>query len=881
MSPSPHRVVAALIVALLGSPLRGQTPADSGTAAVPQQPMSTSHPQPSTDLGVDRPVIPVATLVEERGARNLTDVLISRVPGLEVIPGPGVNGAGSRIRLRGVQSLVADRAPLVMVDGVRVDATEDAFSPTVPQGFPFDNPPPSTPGPLRLDDLDVEDIESVEVLGPASTAVYGPGASAGVLLIHTKRGRPGPAHWEGYAQGGVSRESTAWPANFGAFDLDNSNATFQRGLCTLGAQAVGLCVPDFMRQFNPLEQRSPFRTALRRQYGLSVSGGSGWGDYRLAGGFDGAGGAYSSRVTSPDPNYYRRLNGRASGHIRPWSGLELGVNAARMSSDLRLPPNVLETARLVEPSDSAGFEWGRMFRAQNTQAIERWLGVVEARWSPLSWVAVHGVAGFDAFDQRDAVFEPFVPTDAFPRGYLAEGTRETRHRTLALAGSATRKLSNAVQSTTTVGVEQLRDRLAQDWTARSDTGTGFGTAYRSAWLRQQQHSLGYYVEERLDFGQRILLTGAVRHDKFKEEQRGATYPSVNVSWAAHAADSAAVSLLRLRAAYGSAGPRPFEGAPVIFVPIGTPLPRIEPERTRSLELGADAGLFAGRLTGRVTYYDMRSRVFRLTVSQGFGGPGVDYSAGTVANRGIEATVGGQVLTGPAVAWDLTLSLWGNRNRLTKWDAAPFFFGAWSTQGAAPGYPVGGYWGLPIQRFADANGDGIIAPAEVVLGERAWAGTPYPTQGALLSSEWTLGGAFRAGLTLDYRAGHRLFNYVAYERCLYLVCREAYDPRTPLAEQARAVAGEPTNGYFEDADYLKLREVSLTWSVPRRVAAALHARAATVRVAGRDLMTWTGYSGADPEAGSYGALGYGDPRTVADTGVLPVPRSWTLRLQLAY
>ena len=588
-------------------------------------------------------MIPVATLVEERGARNLTDVLISRVPGLEVIPGPGVNGAGSRIRLRGVQSLVADRAPLVMVDGVRVDATEDAFSPTVPQGFPFDNPPPSTPGPLRLDDLDVEDIESVEVLGPASTAVYGPGASAGVLLIHTKRGRPGPAHWEGYAQGGVSRESTAWPANFGAFDLDNSNATFQRGLCTLGAQAVGLCVPDFMRQFNPLEQRSPFRTALRRQYGLSVSGGSGWGDYRLAGGFDGAGGAYSSRVTSPDPNYYRRLNGRASGHIRPWSGLELGVNAARMSSDLRLPPNVLETARLVEPSDSAGFEWGRMFRAQNTQAIERWLGVVEARWSPLSWVAVHGVAGFDAFDQRDAVFEPFVPTDAFPRGYLAEGTREMRHRTLALAGSATRKLSNAVQSTTTVGVEQLRDRLAQDWTARSDTGTGFGTAYRSAWLRQQQHSLGYYVEERLDFGQRILLTGAVRHDKFKEEQRGATYPSVNVSWAAHAADSAAVSLLRLRAAYGSAGPRPFEGAPVIFVPIGTPLPRIEPERTRSLELGADAGLFAGRLTGRVTYYDMRSRVFRLTVSQGFGGPGVDYSAVhrfMARERGLDRGYGG-------------------------------------------------------------------------------------------------------------------------------------------------------------------------------------------------------------------------------------------------
>jgi len=831
-------------------------------------------------LDVDRPVIPVAIIVQERGARNVTDVLISRVPGLEVIPGPGVNGAGSRIRLRGVQSLVADRAPLVLVDGMRVDATEDAFSPTIPQGFPFSNPAPSAPGPLRLEDLDVDDIESVEVLGPASTAVYGPGASAGVLLIHTKRGRPGPARWEGYAQGGVGSELTGWPANFGAFDSANSNVWFQRGLCTLGAQAQGLCVQDFMRQFNPLEQRNPFRTALRRQYGLSVSGGSDWGDYRLAGGFDGEGGAYSSRVASPDPNYYRRLNGRASGHVRPWSGLELGVNATRVSSDLRLPPNVLETARLVAPGDSADFEWGPTFRAQNTQGIERWLGVVDARWSPLSWVAVRGLAGFDALDQRDAILEPFMPTDAFPRGYLAEGTRGTRHRTLALTGSATGRLSAAVQSTTTVGVEHVRDKLAQDWTVRSDTGTGFGPSYSSAWLRQQQHSLGYYVEERLDFGQRVLLTGAVRHDHFKEEQRGATYPSFSVSWVAHAADSAGVRLLRLRAAYGSAGPRPFEGAPDFFVPIGTPLPRMEPERTRSLEVGADAALFAGRLTGRVTLYDMRSRVFRVT-STGFGGPGVDYSAGTVSNRGTEATVGGQVLTGPAVAWHLTLSLWGNRNRLTQWDAAPFFFGTEFTQSAARGYPVGGYWPLSIQSYADANGDGIITPSEVVLSERTWAGTPYPTQGALLTSEWTLSGAFRVALTLDYRAGQRLFNYVAYQRCLYLLCREAYDPRTPLAEQARAVTGQPTTGYFEDADYLKLREVSLTWAAPRRVAAVLHARAATLRLAGRELMTWTGYSGADPEAGRYGALGYGVPRTVADTGILPAPHSWTLRVDLAY
>src|SRR5207249_11766635 len=69
------------------------------------------------------------TAVRERGARSVTDILTSRVPGLLVVPASGVNGMGSRIRLRGVQSLVADRAPLVLLDGMRIEAGEDAFSP--------------------------------------------------------------------------------------------------------------------------------------------------------------------------------------------------------------------------------------------------------------------------------------------------------------------------------------------------------------------------------------------------------------------------------------------------------------------------------------------------------------------------------------------------------------------------------------------------------------------------------------------------------------------------------------------------------------------------------------------------------------------------------
>src|SRR5438445_132625 len=144
------------------------------------------------------------------------------------------------------------------------------------------------------------------------------------------------------------------------------------------------------------------------------------------------------------------------------------------------------------------------------------------------------------------------------------------------------------------------------------------------------------------------------------------------------------------------------------------------------------------------------------------------------------------------------------------------------------------------------------------------GTPYPTQGAALTAHWTLGTRFSAAVTLDYRAGQTLFNETAWRQCLYLLCRALNDLRTPLAEQAQAEAfSAPAPGYFQDADYLKLRELSLTFSAPPNIAAALHARSATITLAGRALATWTGYSGADPESGSYGRSPPGEPPSSPD------------------
>jgi hypothetical protein len=129
----------------------------------------------------------------------------------------------------------------------------------------------------------------------------------------------------------------------------------------------------------------------------------------------------------------------------------------------------------------------------------------------------------------------------------------------------------------------------------------------------------------------------------------------------------------------------------------------------------------------------------------------------------------------------------------------------------------------------------------------------------------------------------LYNQSAWYRCQISVCHDRNDPQTPLQRQAVAAApyyAVPLQ-YFEDADYLKLRELQVSFDVPSSLAEMMGAHEATMSLAARNLFTWTRYSGSDPEAGSYGSMTPGPLLTVADFGTVPVPRSWSLRVRVSY
>jgi outer membrane cobalamin receptor len=129
-------------------------------------------------------------LTAEQVSRHstITSALQSRVNGLQLLHSSGQAGSGARLRIRG-NSSIHQSAPLVFVDGVRVD-----------------NSPPgaaeaSSTAALSLDLIDPRDVLVIEVFrGPSATALYGTNAAGGVINVYLKRGNVDPA-WQ----------AAAWP----------------------------------------------------------------------------------------------------------------------------------------------------------------------------------------------------------------------------------------------------------------------------------------------------------------------------------------------------------------------------------------------------------------------------------------------------------------------------------------------------------------------------------------------------------------------------------------------------------------------------------------------------------------------------------------------
>jgi outer membrane receptor protein involved in Fe transport len=839
---------------------------------------------------------------------DMSNLLNARAPGLLVQDAGGTTGTGTRVRIRGSNSLSLSNEPVIYVDGVRVENGASSISVGV-----------GGQTPSRLNDINPNDLETVQVAGgPSASVLYGTDAANGVIQVETKRGKPGPTRWEAYVEGGVLNDVTTYPANYRG--VDDTGA-----LCTLIRQLAGRCVQAQLLSFNPIETFSPFRTGHRQEYGVAASGGTDQTTYYVSGHWSDEAGVYPV-------NENRQVSVLVNLHQQASSHLDFLARAGYTSGRLRLPENdnnslgVLSSGFLGR-ADTVNEGYGfltpqQSFSIETFQTIDRFTGSFQSNFRPSEWLSVHGVAGVDFTSRFD---EKTFPTGAIPfsfspnlnAGQRAANPFQIYNWTGIVDAQASFVLTPTVTSTTTVGAQYFKNNfhgVLANRTLGLTAGTGSltgGVVPGDSETTQPVVTFGKYVEERLGIRDRIFLAGALRNDRnsaFGVKFGGVLYPKVSGSWVISDEpffpQTSGLTTLRLRAAWGQSGVHPgpldavqyYAATPVIVNGVDVPgitvgnlgSQTLKPERTSEVEVGFEADGLHQNVRLDVAYYDKSSRdalvARHLAPSLGTSDTRFE-NLGEVSNKGVEITATARVLDRPSLSINLTATAWGNRNRLVTFNdttikAIIFGLGGFS-QRFQPGYALGSYFMVPFT-YVDANQDGIIDTSEVTLGTKpVFFGQPFPDHGGTVSADVTILRRVRLYALLDGRFGNKLFNSTEQFRCLppRNNCRALNDKTTPLADQAAAAANLKGTqaGYVEDGAFAKLREVSISYFAPDEWARKFGATALSMSLAGRNLATWTNYQGVDPELNEAGQNNF----TTADFLTQPPVRYFIGRITVTF
>ncbi len=228
---------------------------------------------------------------------NVLNSLQGKLSGVRIDQGTGGAGSSSRIRIRGNTSLSGNQSPLFVIDGVLIKPDV-----TGPETWADNN---NADFGNILKNVNEDDIESVSVLkGSAASALYGSGAQNGVVLITTKKGRPGNGlgvslnvtqMWDKaykgpdlqYEFGGGYTPTFAKDAN-GNDVIDPDYGPYY----DFGPKFDGHMVKDLdghMRPWSPYKVIDYFQTGNQNDYNVAVQGGTDRSSFRAS---------YSKNITN-------------------------------------------------------------------------------------------------------------------------------------------------------------------------------------------------------------------------------------------------------------------------------------------------------------------------------------------------------------------------------------------------------------------------------------------------------------------------------------------------------------------------------------------------------------------------------------------------------
>ena len=906
-----------------------------------------------------------ATLLVANGpVSNMNDLLVGKAPGVQVLPG-STTGTGGRVRIRGNSSLSLSNNPIYVIDGVRM--VSDVGSGSI--GIGGSNP-------TRVNDLNPEDIESIDVVrGPSASTLYGTDAANGVIVIKTKRGKAGRAVWNAYAEQGYITDGNKYPTAYRGWRTGTSNttnSTVRNATQCLLAQvvttnALARCVQDSVSSYNLWEDKdvTPLGTGNRNQVGVQVSGGSDAVRYFVSSEWERELGVlqmpaiFEQRILATrgisevsgemmEPNHLRRVNLRANLSANMSDKLDVQVSSGFVTSSLRLPQidnNAFGIGSngfggpgfknfLVDPDGTAGPapECNNLgFRAATPdetfsvihyQDVNRAISSGTLNYRPTSWLSARATAGLDFISRVDTELCrrdecPFIGTSR--TGFKQHNRTTFFVYTGDAAATASYRVTDNVRAKSIAGVQYSKDNNTRNIAGSENLGPGSTTVTAGSILNAAEATtttvtLGFYASQQFAFKDRLYLTAEVRSDRnsaFGNLYDRVYYPKFAVSYVlsdeAFFPKSSTLSSLRLRGAWGASGRQPgANDALLFFSPLTTNVdqqdtpglvlsalgnPLLKPERSQELELGFDAALLNNRVNLEFTYYDKSSKdalISRVIAPSAGTAASRFENIGEVRNRGFEVAINTNILDSRNFTWDLTASGSYNRNKIVSMGGLPPSRG--TTNSDIEGYPIQAWFLRPFT-YRDVNGDGIIqgdtatAVRELFVGDTTvYVGPPIPPAEISAYSTMTfLNRKLEMRTLIDSKLGGYQLNGTERIRCQNrLNCQGVVNPKAPLSEQARAIAvrvhpSATQYGYVEKTNFLRLREIALTYYLPDRIASYFSAGQISFTASGRNLGILTGYTGIDPEGGYFGD----NIGVQSDFQTPPPPTYYTFRINVRF
>lgn len=833
--------------------------------------------------------------------QRVENILQGRTPGVEVTATSGMPGASMKVRVRGTTSINKSSDPLYVIDGIISSSGLDGINPS--------------------------DIQSMEILKDASsTAIYGSRGSNGVILITTKQGSEGKAQVTFDASVGLSTvrkqydllnayeyatalndirgSSTISAEDLEAYKNGTKGINWTDLLTRTGiTQDYRLAISGgnekvkYLISGNVLDQEAITIMSDYKRYGIRANidsevkpwltisaklnasslhkhneGGANWlhvtnfsptmelkdpetgvyntDPYNMIGSSP-----YGEMIVNNSDSYSYNLNANLTLLFKIMKGLTLSVQGGY---DYDNSPSYSFRSKLDSP--------GAINSASNTNALHNYW----QNTNNLTWQKQFGDHSFTAM----GVWEISRSWDSQLKG----------------TGS---NLNNESVGYWNLGNAAIRDA--------SNSYTEFSLA-------------SGIVRANYDYKKRYFITAALRADgssKFQGDNKWGYFPSAAVAWdiaqESFMSNQHVLDQLKLRASFGVTGNQDIAAYSTLGMLSGASYgwgtstsstgywgyqfatPGITWEKTYQYDLGLDMSIGGFNITVDWFKKQTKDLLFQKQVPKYNGGGTYWVNQGKLNNTGVELSL----TTFPvkeAVTWETSLNASYVKNEVADLAGDDFVLTAnYSDLGGPmqimkPGYPMGSFYVYQWKGFDDkganlyqkADGSLTTNPTSDDLVVKGQA-SPKWTVGwnnTVTWKNWTLNVFFNAATGYDRLNISRFMATSMTGVSRFVTLRDAYFKGWDhVANKADALYPSLTNTdnksyansdfWLEDASFIKLKNISLSYRIPRRV---LKFASVQLSVSAQDLFTITRYKGMDPEVyTSYDGLDY---------GAYPIPRTIT-------